>query len=146
MIKGCSKCKKSKDYSEFHKDKNRPTGLTNWCRTCYSEHSYSLKSQKRLRSYHNNPENKKRYENNRLKRTYGINLDQYNQMLFNQNCCCAICGKNKTEFKTSFHVDHCHKTLVIRGLLCFNCNIAIGNFYENIETLKSAIEYLNGKK
>jgi hypothetical protein len=80
--------------------------------------------------------------NQRLKMQFGITLDDYNQMLFNQNGCCAICDKHHTEFNRGFAVDHCHTTDKIRGLLCINCNLAIGNFYDNITILKNAIKYI----
>lgn len=40
------------------------------------------------------------------------------------------------------HIDHCHKTGIVRGILCFNCNHGLGNFKDNIELLKKSIEYL----
>ena len=52
---------------------------------------------------------------------------------------CAIC-KNKLPVR--FHVDHCHNTKKVRGILCGSCNIGIGNFKENIKSLKGAIAYL----
>ena len=40
-------------------------------------------------------------------------------------------------------IDHCHETGKVRGLLCSKCNIALGNFDDDIETLKRAISYLS---
>jgi len=40
------------------------------------------------------------------------------------------------------HLDHCHKTGRIRGVLCNNCNTGLGKFYDDIELLKTAINYL----
>lgn len=60
--------------------------------------------------------------NSYLTKTYGITLDQYNQMLADQNDSCALCNKHKSNFKRALHVDHNHKTGKVRGLLCFYCN------------------------
>lgn len=57
-----------------------------------------------------------------LQRKYGITLYQYDAMLALQDFCCAFCGKHKDMFKNSLHVDHDHKTGLVRGLLCHVCN------------------------
>ena len=83
-----------------------------------------------------------------LKKKYGINLEEYNELLESQNHVCLICGKsenhihNKTKKKTDLAVDHCHDTGKIRGLLCTNCNIGIGYFKNNPELLITAADYL----
>lgn len=56
-----------------------------------------------------------------------------------QNGSCAICKK---PFLRTPHQDHCHKTGRQRGLLCGACNMGIGHFNDDIQVLKSAIEYL----
>lgn len=45
---------------------------------------------------------------------------------------------------TKLNVDHDHKTRNVRGLLCHNCNRALGLLKDNINSLKSAISYLEG--
>ena len=87
----------------------------------------------------NNPERIKHHE---LTAAFGIGLEDYNQMFANQKGCCAICGKHQDEMIKKLHVDNCHTTGKVRGLLCINCNLAIGNFYDNITLLKNAIKYL----
>lgn len=77
-----------------------------------------------------------------LKKKYGISLDDYNHMLSAQKECCALCGRHKNDFKRSLHVDHCHTTKKVRGLLCANCNTAIGKFKEDFALLDKAKEYL----
>ena len=83
-------------------------------------------------------------KNSVLKKKYGITLEQYNQMFTNQNGNCAICGRNQSEFKTSLNIDHCHKTNKIRGLLCSNCNTALGLFNDDNVLLQKAINYNKG--
>ena len=55
---------------------------------------------------------------------------------------CKICGKHQSELTLSLNVDHCHITGKIRGLLCGNCNKALGLFKDNTKSLKNAINYL----
>jgi hypothetical protein len=45
---------------------------------------------------------------------------------------------------TNFVVDHCHATGKVRGLLCHNCNRALGLMQDNIENIKRAADYLEG--
>jgi hypothetical protein len=56
---------------------------------------------------------------------------------------CAICGKEEParRYKT-FNVDHCHHTGKVRGLLCRQCNMALGGFNDDIGLLEKAILYL----
>lgn len=79
---------------------------------------------------------------------YGITSEEYSLMLERQSGVCAICftipsgGRNKHR---PLSVDHCHKTGRVRGLLCHACNSSIGLLKENIDTLKSAVKYLEKK-
>ena len=89
---------------------------------------------------------------NHIKRRYdGMNnLEDYDSMLKKQKNVCAICKKEETTTRNGivkrFAIDHCHESLAVRGLLCQFCNSALGYFDDNIEILKSAIEYLTNSK
>ncbi len=72
-----------------------------------------------------------------LQSSYGINLKQYLLLKRTQKHKCAICGK-----RTKLCVDHNHKTKLVRGLLCHQCNVMLGYARENSEILKAAIKYL----
>jgi hypothetical protein len=74
------------------------------------------------------------------RKRYGIDEEQYKNMVLSQNNICAIC--NNTSNKT-LHVDHDHVTGKVRGLLCYSCNTGIGLLKEDINTLTRAIEYLS---
>ena len=74
--------------------------------------------------------------------TYGITSEQYDIIYTKQNGCCAICGKHETKLNRKLSVDHDHETGIIRGLLCYKCNTALGLFGDNIEILKQALNYL----
>lgn len=128
MTKKCIKCQNIKELVCFVSDKKRKDGTRNECREC-RQHSQKQGPTK----------------NNHLKRTYGITLNQYNEMLTIQNHCCLICKRHTSELKHALHTDHCHATLKVRGLLCFNCNQGLGNFKDSMGLLISAFEYLKAK-
>lgn len=71
---------------------------------------------------------------------YGITLEQYDEMFEDQDGKCAICLK--TVDSMNLCVDHCHKTGVVRGLLCHNCNRGIGLLQDSADTLRVAADYL----
>lgn len=77
----------------------------------------------------------------RLKYRYGITLDQHAAMIDKQKGKCAICGD---AFAGTPHVDHCHATGKIRGMLCDRCNRGIGYFRDDANRLSAAAKYLKG--
>ena len=77
----------------------------------------------------------------KLESQYGITVEQYNQMLENQNYCCAICGTEPVNRRLS--VDHDHITGQVRGLLCPKCNMGLGCFRDEIPRLERASQYLH---
>jgi hypothetical protein len=77
----------------------------------------------------------------RLKRTYSITPEAVDSMLKEQGSGCAICGTRDFGPRGS-NIDHCHETGKVRGLLCINCNQALGKFKDDTSLLKKAIEYL----
>ncbi len=103
-----------------------------------------LAKKKRLATI-KNPEKEK---NKLLKRFYGINLEQYQKMMIEQNNKCKICGNSETKIShfsgkiQHLSVDHCHETGRIRGLLCQACNQGLGHFKDNITLFEKAINYL----
>lgn len=82
----------------------------------------------------------------KLKSTYGITPEQYEEMLAAQGGCCAICHAKKPGGRTKlFFIDHCHTTGKVRGLLCMRCNTGLGLFMDNQKFLSNAISYLKEK-
>ncbi len=90
------------------------------------------------------------WNNNYFLRTYGLSHEQYLQMFEDQEHRCKICQcegfKINSKAKNTLCVDHCHKTGKVRGLLCHNCNRALGLLQDNTNYLQSAIEYLEGSE
>lgn len=82
-----------------------------------------------------------------FRRTYNISYKEYLGLHEDQEGLCKICRKvgflmNKERHKLLLVVDHCHATGKVRGLLCHNCNRALGLFKDNQESLEAAISYL----
>lgn len=90
----------------------------------------------------------KDYKRNRYLTKYGLTTETYDSLRKSQDYKCLLCGIHeslvirKTEVIGKLHVDHCHITGKVRGLLCFNCNSLLGHCNDNISILKNAINYL----
>jgi hypothetical protein len=77
---------------------------------------------------------------------YGLTYEQYQEMGDACGWRCQICGTHKDETKDGrFHVDHCHDTQVVRGLLCGLCNRGLGMFSDNPELIRKAADYLEAR-
>jgi len=92
---------------------------------------------------------KKRYpESDRayhLKKKYGITVEDYDRMFQEQQYGCAVCGTEHPDYsgrQKFFHVDHDHASGKVRGLLCKNCNIALGHVRDDLDVVLSMAVYL----
>jgi hypothetical protein len=148
-MKICSKCKVKKPLGDFSNHKGLKDGLECWCRSCKKEYrkKYYHTNNKRilecLEKYRKgNPAYAK--EAGWKSQGIGITYEEFLELTQKQNNCCAICGRAAGEGKKCLHVDHCHKTKMIRGLLCHNCNVSLGRFKDDINIILKAIEYLEG--
>ena len=135
----CRVCKKQKNLlDEYYLSRKDPTKK--------SSYSYECKECTVARTVEYNKENSETVRAQYLKRQYGLTFEEFDAMLSKQDNCCAICGTDKPSKNRGrtrrFHVDHCHTTGKIRGLLCKSCNIALGEVEDNIHILKSMIQYL----
>lgn len=84
-----------------------------------------------------------RVRKNQRLRQYNITIEEYEEMLEAHGHKCAICGySDKSSPKFFPMVDHDHASGKVRGILCSNCNTAIGKMKDNPELLKRAAEYL----
>jgi hypothetical protein len=74
---------------------------------------------------------------------YGLTAEQVDDMLASQGGKCAICltpdpgGRYGT-----FHIDHCHTTGKVRGLLCHSCNTSLGHFKDDAAVIRRAANYV----
>jgi len=89
--------------------------------------------------------NAERYRNYRLMKGFGISSVEYDKKLRKQKHGCAICCKPCTSGK-NLAVDHCHKSGVIRGLLCSKCNLGLGLFKDDTILLGNAKKYITKHK
>lgn len=130
-MKYCKKCDTYKSLDNFYNSKQTKDGKRSYCKPCGNNES---------KQWHKaNPD----YSANEwLRRTYDINLEQYNQMFVDQNGLCAICGKPESISDSRLSVDHNKHTGQIRGLLCRTCNVGIGMLDHDIDILFGAIKYL----
>ena len=130
MSKVCNVCEVEKDISAFYNGRKK-------CKDCVNA------AARRIRIDH--PERYAKYRkqhNEYLKKSrYGVTQEQYDEMLVNQNNMCKLCG-NKFKSSKDTHIDHCHDTDIVRGLLCNSCNVALGQFDDNIQNMENAIKYL----
>lgn len=78
----------------------------------------------------------------RLNKEYGMTESEWELLFQSQNRRCAICKTLQPEGKGRWCVDHDHSSGEVRGILCHNCNVGIGNLQDSTTILKSAIKYL----
>lgn len=141
----CNDCKDNLPSSHFRIRKLKyNVGLSPYCIKCLKLRNIKYKkynSDVYKKWYKSNPDRNKNYK---LVANYGITLDQYNELLKQQNFKCKICDNSKSNSKlsTKLFVDHCHISGKIRGLLCDSCNKGLGLFKDNKELLKKSIKYL----
>jgi len=135
LIKYCPSCKQDAETYDTFK--------CSYCKQCWKAYATRYRANHKevilentRRSWH---KNKDKYNLDRKlggKTLYETKLEQ-------QNNTCAICFKpeQSNRYKT-LCVDHCHTTGKIRGLLCSNCNRALGLLKDDRGNLQSAINYL----
>ena len=129
--KSCCTCKEIKPITEFYKNRSNKDGLRPDCKKCanIASNKWNKRNLHKIRLSYNSW-------------NIGVDSELYWDFLNSQNNKCAICNKTVQENKKNLAIDHCHKTDKIRGLLCTKCNLGIGYFRDNVEILKSAINYI----
>lgn len=116
--KQCTKCGYLKEVKEYHKNKKTQDGYSYHCKSCRKEESL---------------------------KQYNLTLETYDALLNKQGGVCAICSTDDPRGQSKagrFYVDHNHKTGEVRGLLCHDCNTALGLFKDNPNLLYLANKYL----
>jgi len=163
-MKTCKICKEIKPLEAFYKMSQMRDGHRNDCKACnlaakaarYRADPEPTKARVRKWQAENREkvldwrrdyaasgrkgENGRRYH---LKKKYGLTVEQYDEMLLAQGGGCAICGRPPRP-DIALYVDHDHATGQVRGLSCFRCNNALGDFNDDPALLASAAAYLDG--
>jgi cell division septum initiation protein DivIVA len=166
-LKQCFRCKEYKALDLFHNHKSYKDGKQTYCKSCHTELSrawYEANREKvkaRNRAYREaNPEkaaaksrawkkaNPEKVAARSRAYQYGLTNERFQELLNKQNNSCRICRKSFAG--KAAHIDHDHVCCpgkkscgkCVRGLLCGNCNTALGRFKDNIEHLEQAVKYL----
>lgn len=148
MQKRCTKCKQSKILAEFGTHRGKPHAQS-WCRACMREY---IREHSKKRRKDDDPKKHSAYQKSWSKRNpqkrseivkrsqrlkkYGLSEEGYQVLVKSQKGKCAICRK-----KNPLYIDHDHKTLKVRGLLCHKCNLGIGLLGDNKAGVKKALAY-----
>lgn len=131
-MKYCGNCKTEKPVDSFGSDESRKDKKSIYCLQCRADLA-------RIARY-SKPERGRIYSRYRR---YGITKEQYDELNIKQGGLCAICGTDKPgRNHSTLYIDHNHSTGKVRGLLCCDCNLLLGQAKENIDTLKASIQYL----
>lgn len=85
---------------------------------------------------------KQRLRENRLRREYGLTVDDWERLYDEQLGRCGVCHLPLAEVRPA--VDHDHATGAVRGILCFQCNSALGLLGDDPERIERAATYLRG--
>lgn len=151
--KTCKTCKVEKPIDEFHNLSSSRDGKQAACKQCQSDHQKANRAEANRRSrefrQRGGEAQKAKEREYALKRKYGIDLERFASILFNQGGCCAICGCTESNGR-NWHVDHDHACCpdsltcgnCICGILCASCNIGIGKFNDDAALAISAAKYL----
>ncbi|MFF7136542.1 endonuclease VII domain-containing protein [Streptomyces sp. NPDC008196] len=113
----CRTCGEIKPWSEWHRNATASDGLSTRCKACRAAQG----------------------RRDHLKRRYGLTEAERDKLIASQGGVCCICLAVVPE-----HVDHCHKTGRVRGVLCFSCNAALGQFKDRPDAIRRAAAYLEG--
>jgi hypothetical protein len=125
---------KRQQYAKTYYEKNKEE-----CKERTKNHASCIAAREK---YRKKPETIEKNRNRRLLQNYGITNEDYEKMLESQLFCCLGCGLHQNELDKKLNVDHNHETGAIRGLLCGNCNRALGLIKDNVKTLTNLCKYL----
>lgn len=148
-MKQCSICKKPS--ASFGPDSRSRDGFQSACRPCLRikdaarRKKESERRNARQKQYWADLPAAEKAKRNRQGTlgVYGVSIAQFDQLLQKQKGVCALCKSPPSGKKTShLQIDHDHKTGRIRGLLCNECNTALGRLGDDVKGLSRALKYL----
>ncbi len=158
----CSNCQEHKDEILFSVCKSIARGRQFECKACQSvrrraycanpaakqknkeqarEYRKTLKYKQKASAYRKTQYARYQRFVDKLRGKYGLSLYEWAHMLNDQDRICAVCPSTLDGGRDT-HVDHCHVTGKIRGLLCRSCNLALGFVRDNPHILQSLTAYL----
>ena len=139
FVKTCKTCGETKEISLFASQiKRGKEYISLHCRSCDNERkkAYYAANPEKLR------QKAKKYQ---LKAKYGLSEEALADMLETSDNRCEICQTPVEHGRIELgaaHIDHCHETGKVRGILCSQCNLGLGHFRDNVDYLNNAISYL----
>ncbi len=145
MLKRCSHCKEEKDLKDFGVDNRNKTGYLSECKECRNKRLRESRDEKTLRKRKEIQDKYRRsskFSDTSLKRIYGISLKEWQKMFDEQDGCCASCGEHQADLSRTLCVDHDHDTGKVRGLVCRQCNLALGLLKDDPEVVAKLLEYI----
>lgn len=153
LVKTCSRCRALKPATAEHygaSTKDGSDGLRGWCRVCVRAVSREIyhrdieKERARSRERAKTPKQKAAIRRSEFKRRYGLTPERVEEMKAERNWRCDICDRDCKDAPPGkiLHVDHCHATGRVRGMLCPPCNKVLGMMQDEIPRLRRAIAYL----
>lgn len=161
--KACGYCGVTKPMDQFHRQGHHSSGLSYGCKPCSAnatreriERNRDSYLAKRRKHYVDNreqlaSESQKRYWANysqarerawRVSHGIDFTWSEYVAMNDAQGGRCAICDRRESSLPKSLAVDHDHTNGKVRGLLCDDCNLALGRLRDDPKLLLRAAEYL----
>ena len=139
----CKQCKEEKLKSAFHKDLSTVAGIRAICKTCVQENRQQDKEIEKRKQWRDSQDSTLLRAGKMvsvLRRLgYKVPKSDYLEIINEAGNTCPICDN---PFKKVPSMDHCHDTNKIRGLICNDCNIGLGMFKDNIQSLANAVSYL----
>ena len=152
-LKRCSRCAQWLPRGAFSMKRDEKDGKAFHCRGCQSKYSRQRRekiteadrekertARRALRRSNQNIREGERFAD--IRNAFGITRNQVLSMYGTQNGMCAACAIPIELFNKATHVDHCHKTGRVRGLLCMSCNSALGAAKDDQTRLIALVEYL----
>lgn len=140
-MKTCSVCRLSLPSDSYWKRNKSPDGLCVQCKECMRSRRSERDWQKEKLSQIKKHGQEKFYEMRRqtiLKHRYGMTYEDLRKMESDQEGRCLACMRKPDKL----HVDHCHESGEVRGLLCGPCNRALGLLKEDVDTMLRLAEYI----
>jgi Autographiviridae endonuclease VII len=102
-----------------------------------------VEAQRARKLYESSPQRRRYIWGHNLMRFYGMTIEAYEALEQQQGGVCAICEGPPLGRAIRLHVDHCHETGRVRGLLCGKCNTAIAFLGDNPNLLKRVADYFS---
>lgn len=133
-LKRCPECETAKPLDDFWNDRHNADGKGSYCKACASaakKADYSARREELLLRAQ--------------ARKFGVTVEWLTDTLAAQGGGCAICRQSCTSGR-ALAVDHDHETGVVRGLLCANCNRALGLLQDSPQIARAALGYLEAWK